>query len=260
MINIKDLTFSYTTAGGKELFNLKKISFTLQKGEKVALMGANGSGKTTFIRCINGLLIPSGGEVEVDGIPLNFSDTLYEVRRKVGMVFQNPDNQIVTTTVERELAFGMENIGLERDEMRKRIKEALKMFHLEEHINRPPHLLSGGERQRLALASVWVMKPDYLILDEPTSLLDPAGREEVLSFIFNQADEGNMGILLVTQFPEEALRFDRLIVLNEGELVLSGKPVDVFSDFNIMRSLGLDIPASVELDLFLKEVQSEYQI
>jgi len=259
MIEIENLTFSYTAADGKELFSLKKISFTLKKGEKVALMGANGSGKTTFIRCINGLLRPSGGQVKVDNIPLMFPDTLYEIRRRVGMVFQNPDNQIVTTTVERELAFGMENIGLKRDEMKKRITEALKRFHLEEHRNRSPHLLSGGERQRLALASVWVMKPDYLILDEPTSLLDPVGRNEILSFIFKQANDVNMGILFVTQYPEEALGFDRLIVFNEGELAMSGKPIDVFRNVQEMRSLGLDIPASVELDLFLKEVDSEYQ-
>jgi len=258
MLDVKNIAFSYSSHSDRTDFEMRDISFSLEKGEKVALMGANGSGKTTLIRCLNGLLKPLSGSVAADGILLTFPGTLYEIRRLVGMVFQNPDNQIVATSVERELAFGLENIGLPREDMEERIEQAIQKFHLEELRKRPPHLLSGGERQRLAIASVWVMKPGYLILDEPTSLLDPRGREEVLAIIDDQAEKGNMGVLLVTQFPLEAMRCDRLMIMKEGRLVMTGSPDVVFSSVSRVRSAGLDIPATIELDRYINGLVHEH--
>lgn len=248
MIEVNSLRFEYP---GSELhFALRGVSFTLELGEKVALMGANGSGKTTFVHCLNGLLKPVSGEVTVDGLSTKGSKKLYEIRRRVGMVFQNPDNQIVATTVEREIAFGMENLGIVIEEMHERIDEVLDLFHLKEYRYTPPHLLSGGERQRLALASVWVMRPNYLILDEPTSLLDPRGRIEVLQLLQGNIKRSGMGILLVTQYAEEALSFDRLVVMERGKIVFDGPPRTVFQNVEELRQMGLDVPVEVELDPF----------
>jgi len=245
MIQVKNLKFKYP--GDKSTFALRGVSFNLSPGEKVALMGANGSGKTTFVRCLNGLLKPLSGEVLVDGISAKETEMLYEIRRRVGMVFQNPDNQIVTTTVAREIAFGLENLGVPTEEMKARVEEAVHHFHLEEYRDTPPHLLSGGERQRLALASVWVMKPSYLILDEPTSLLDPHGREEILYFMEREIKTGKMGILLVTQYPEEALTCDRLVVMNRGKIVFDKPPEDVFQNIEELHRLGVGVPVEMEL-------------
>jgi len=245
MIQVKNLKFKYP--GDKSTFALRGVSFNLSPGEKVALMGANGSGKTTFVRCLNGLLKPLSGEVLVDGISAKETEILYEIRRRVGMVFQNPDNQIVTTTVVREIAFGLENLGVPTEEMKARVEEAIHHFHLEEYRDTPPHLLSGGERQRLALASVWVMKPSYLVLDEPTSLLDPQGREEVLYFMEREIKTRKMGILLVTQYPEEALTCDRLVVMNRGKIVFDRAPEDVFQNIEELHRLGVGVPVEMEL-------------
>ena len=250
MIQVKDLKFKYP--GDKSTFALRGVSFNLSCGEKVALMGANGSGKTTFVRCINGLLKPVAGEVLVDGLSTTKTEMLYEIRRRVGMVFQNPDNQIVTTTVSREIAFGLENLGIPTEEMRKRVEEAIHYFHLEKYKDTPPHLLSGGERQRLALASVWVMEPSYLILDEPTSLLDPQGREEVLDFLEKEAKTRKMGILLVTQYPEETLTCDRLVVMDRGKIVFDSAPEEVFRNIDELYRIGVSIPVEMELRWYLE--------
>jgi len=251
LIKVDNLTFRYP--GNDSAFALSNVTFEMRKGEKVALMGANGSGKTTFVQCLNGLLKPSEGSVQVDGLSTLDFDVAYEIRRRVGMVFQNPDNQIVTTTVEREIAFGLENLGLDFDEMTSRVKEAMNRFHLEKYQFSPPHILSGGERQQLALASVWVMHPDYLILDEPTSLLDPQGREEILNFLDDRIKMKEMGILLVTQYPEEAMTCDRLIIMDHGTIRMDGHPEDIFRKVKELRKMGLDVPVEVELRLFLKK-------
>ena len=251
MIEVRNLKYAYP--GSAPCLALEDVSFTLTLGERVAVMGPNGSGKTTFVRCLNGLLKPLSGEVVVDDLRTKDVKTLYEIRRRVGMVFQNPDNQIVATTVVREVAFGLENLGMAQEEMCRRVDEALQLFHLEESRNVPPHLLSGGERQRLALASVWVMQPDYLILDEPTSLLDPRGRSEVLGFLGKWGESRLMGILLVTQYPEEALAFDRLVVFDQGNIVLDGSPRVVFQEHaDELRQLGVAIPVEVALTSVLK--------
>jgi energy-coupling factor transport system ATP-binding protein len=247
MINLQNTVYTYP---GSRTAALRGVSFHLAPGEKTALMGANGSGKTTLVRCINGLLKPSGIG-SVDGYSLNREEDLWEIRRRVGMVFQNPDNQIVATTVVREIAFGLENLGLSREIMHERVESALEKFHLQSLRETSPHLLSGGERQRLACASVWVMEPRYLILDEPTSLLDPQGREEIMVFIDEARCESNAGVLIVTQYPEEALAADRLLIMHAGRLIMDDSPINVFSHERRLKSLGLGVPVEVELDRLL---------
>lgn len=249
MIKVEHVFFSYT---GETPFVLQDISFQLEPGECVALMGANGSGKTTLVRCLNGLFLPSKGEIQVDGLSVRDPNVQYEIRRKVGMVFQNPDDQIVAPTVEREIAFGLENLGVYQEEMVKRVEKALKRFHLESYRFHPPHLLSGGERQRLALASIWVLEPKYFILDEPTSLLDPNSREELVLFMENEIQEKKTGFLLVTQYPEEALQCDRLILLDSGKIVFDGLPKEGFRNFLLCQKSKIGIPMEIELALFLE--------
>lgn len=249
MIKVEHVFFSYSQDGP---FVLQDVSFQLERGESVALMGANGSGKTTLVRCLNGLFLPSKGEIQVDGLSVQNPHARYEIRRKVGMVFQNPDDQIVATTVEREIAFGLENLGVSREEMVERVESALKRFHLESYRFHPPHLLSGGERQRLALASIWVLEPQYFILDEPTSLLDPCTREEMLLFMEKEIRERNTGFLLVTQYPEEALQCDRLLLLDSGKIVFDGPPKEGFRNFSQCRNSKIGIPVAIELELFLE--------
>jgi energy-coupling factor transport system ATP-binding protein len=244
MIEVDRIHYTYPDSDSP--FSLRGISFCLRPGEKIAVMGPNGSGKTTLIRCLNGLIQPTSGKVSVDGMNTRNPEATYEVRRRVGMVFQNPDNQIVTTTVERELAFGLENLGLDRQSMRSRIEEAMERFHLVKYRQWPPHRLSGGERQRLALASIWVMAPKYLILDEPTSLLDPGGRKEVLEMLQRESEDG-IGILLVTQYPEETLVFDRLLLIDSGEIVQDGDPETLFRAESMLSQLDLEPSISLQL-------------
>ncbi|HEX9654665.1 MAG TPA: ATP-binding cassette domain-containing protein, partial [bacterium] len=200
MIEIKNLTFEYINPEHAPTRVLDGITLTVKEGESLGLMGANGSGKTTLARCLNGLLLPAAGEVLVDGLTTHESPNLPEIRRRVGMVFQNPENQIVSTTVEREIAFGLENLGMPHDEMHQRVDEMLAQFDLERYRRHPPHLLSGGEMQRLALASVVAMSPQYLIFDEPTSLLDLPTRKMVLQLI-SDLQSKRVATLLITQFP-----------------------------------------------------------
>jgi energy-coupling factor transport system ATP-binding protein len=217
-------------------------------------MGANGSGKTTLVRCIDGLLQPSGGEVRVDGYSVLRHGDLIPLRKRIGLVFQNPDDQIVSTTVEREIAFGPENLGVPTERIVTLVDEALRMFRLGTMRTHSPHLLSGGERQRLALASVWVMEPAYYVLDEPTSLLDPEGREEIRRFV---SDRREAGFLIVTQYPEEALFCGRLLVLRGGALVFDGPPAEGFRDAALCRSAAIGVPASIALDVFWEGLHSE---
>jgi len=248
---IKACNLEYTYPGPEGTPALQGVTFSMKQGEKIALMGANGSGKTTFIRCLNGLLTPTSGRIEVDSFSTAEPDEIFEIRRRVGMMFQNPDNQIVATTVEREIVFGLENLGLDRNEIKNRLQQALKKFHLIEYLDSPPHFLSGGERQRLALASVWVMQPDYLILDEPTSLLDPAGRLEVLRLLVDEMGDRKLGILLITQIAEEALECDRLVIMDAGKIIIDNAPELVFKNLQLIKGLGLDIPVSIELQMTL---------
>ncbi len=270
MIKIENLSFQYRYRNNS-LNALDGIDLEIEEGESVAIMGANGSGKTTLAWCINGLLLPNSGKVMVDGLSTHRPERIPAIRRRVGMVFQNPDNQIVTTTVEREIAFGLENIGIPPIQMHQRINWALKHFDLEQYRYHPPHRLSGGEKQRLALASVLAMEPKYLILDEPTSLLDPKGKREVNRMLKQIQATGPVGcetthgagqvrcevahgadrvtVIHITQSPEEALEADRLIILSQGKIVLDGPPQTVFQQYDQIWALGLDLPLQMRLEI-----------
>jgi energy-coupling factor transport system ATP-binding protein len=245
VIDVRGLHYRYPGSGARAA--LRGVSFALSPGVWAACMGANGSGKTTLLHCLNGLLKPASGRVEVDGFCSDDPPALVDVRSRVGMVFQNPDNQIVATTVEREIAFGLENLGVGNAEMRRKVEDALRRFSLAPYRSVSPNLLSGGERQRLALASVWVMDPRYLVLDEPTSLLDPAGKAACFSLIRGVMKTRRVGVLMVTQYPEEALECDRLIVMDQGRIVLDGKPREVFRRRALLKRLGLNVPVEAEL-------------
>ena len=252
MIELNQVTFGYSLPEGKIINVLEGLTLKFKEGEFISIIGPNGSGKTTLTRLLNGLLIPCSGEVRIDGLNPEDKKDLRLIRQKVGMVFQNPDNQIITTSVEREIAFGLENLNLPYDEIRERVEWALSAFHLWEYKNSPPHKLSGGEKQRVAIAAVLAMRPKYLILDEPTSLLDPEGREMLNLLIRKLAGEGKITILNITQFPDEALLAQRLLVLDKGKVVLDGTPEEVFKETEKLKNIGLSVPKSLEITNGLK--------
>jgi len=245
MIALRDVCFDYDLPGGQTRRVLDRVTLEFREGESIAVMGPNGSGKTTLARCLNGLLVPTEGEVLVDGLTTRDPSVLREIRRRVGLVFQNPEHQIVSTTVEREIAFGLENLGVPPQEMRVRVERLLEQFDLRHCRNHPPHLLSGGEKQRVALASVLAMNPRYLVLDEPTSLLDPPSRGELRRLLEESA--GELCTVLITQYPEEALGAERLIVLHQGRVEFDDAPEDVFTKVAELKAIGLDVPMSFEL-------------
>ncbi|MDZ7721499.1 MAG: ATP-binding cassette domain-containing protein [candidate division KSB1 bacterium] len=241
MIKIENLNYHYEPA--RTSSTLKHLNLGIEPGERIAVMGHNGSGKTTFARCLNGLLTPSSGSISVDGLDLHDPRSLLEIRRKVGMVFQNPDNQIVSATVEREIAFGLENLGVPEQEMHQRVESMLQQFNIEKYRRHSPHKLSGGEKQRLALASVMAMQPRYLVLDEPTSLLDPANRKSICHTLqVLHSKDTELASILITQFPEEALDAHRLIIFYKGSIVHDERPATLFKNSARIRELGLEPP------------------
>ncbi|MDA0748011.1 MAG: energy-coupling factor transporter ATPase [bacterium] len=241
MIELKNLHFSYRTQTG-EIPVLRGINLSFRPGESVAIIGANGSGKTTLIRCINCLLQPTSGDILVDGLSVSDPENAYEIRSRAGMVFQNPDDQIVSAQVEREIAFGLENLGVPTEEIQARIHEMLERFSLGRYRSQSPHLLSGGERQRLAIASVLAMRPRYLLLDEPTALLDPGSRRSLLNLLETLHEE--ITSITVTQLPEEAARAQRIVALYKGQVVMDGLPQDIFSQIDELTRIGLSAPVS----------------
>lgn len=257
MIQVKNIYYQYPESEEKQ-YALRGVSFDVEQGERLAIIGSNGSGKTTLVRCLNGLLLPTKGEIRINDLLVNQSGDLFSVRQQVGMVFQNPDNQMVSTTVERELAFGLENIGISTNEMKERIDEVLNQFGLVQYRQSAPHLLSGGERQRLALASVLIMRPRILILDEPTSLLDPKGRKEIFSILNTHPWLKDVTIIFVTQYPEEVLQFDRLLVMDQGYLNMDDYPYGIFNHHNELQKMGLALPVSIQIQQYLKEAGFEY--
>jgi len=252
MIELIQVTFDYSLPEAKIINVLEGLTLKLKEGEFVSIIGPNGSGKTTLARLLNGLLKPSSGEVRIDSLNPEDKKNLRLIRQKVGMVFQNPDNQFITTSVEREIAFGLENLNLPYDEIREKVEWALSAFHLWEYKNSPPHKLSGGEKQRVAIAAVLAMRPKYLILDEPTSLLDPEGREMLNLLIRKLAGEGKITILNITQFPDEAFLAQRLLVLDKGKVVLDDTPEEVFKETEKLKNIGLSVPKSLEITNGLK--------
>lgn len=243
-IKVENVYFQYSQS--KDLA-LQNINLTIKKGEFVAIIGPNGSGKSTLAKLFNGLYTPTEGEVWVDGLNTKDKDKIWEIRQKAGLVFQNPDNQIVATIVEEDVAFGPENLGLPPEEIRKRVYEALKTVELYEFSQKAPHLLSGGQKQRVAIAGILAMKPDYIILDEPTAMLDPIGRREVNKTIKKLNTEENKTIILITHFMEEAVQADRVLVMEKGNIVMEGSPKDIFSRVERLKEIGLDVPQVTEL-------------
>ena len=226
---------------------LKGLNIDIKKGEFVAVLGHNGSGKSTFAKHLNGILLPCSGKVYVAGIDTADDERLFELRQHAGMVFQNPDNQIVSSIVEEDVAFGVENLGVEPKEIRKRVDNALKTVGMYEYRLKAPNKLSGGQKQRVAVAGIIAMKPMCIVLDEPTAMLDPSGRKEVLSTIKKLNKEDGITIVLITHYMDEAVQADRVVVMDGGEIKLDDKPQNVFSKFDEVKSLGLDVPQSTEL-------------
>jgi energy-coupling factor transport system ATP-binding protein len=247
MIELKKVSYKYKLDDKRSILALDDINLTFEKGISIAIIGSNGSGKTTLARLLNALLLPTAGQVIVDNLDTQDKDSQKPIRLKVGMVFQNPDNQLISTSVEREIAFGLENLALPYEEMGKRVRWAIYFFHLKEYMNYPPHKLSGGEKQRVALASVLSMQPEYLVLDEPTSLLDPKGKREVISQVQRLSKQKNVTVIHITQFPEEAIIADRVLVMHKGRIVLDGSPKDVFKQQTQLKEIGLEAPLAIEL-------------
>ncbi len=252
VIEAKSLTFSYKSEE-KEKIVLKELNLEIEKGSFTAIIGHNGSGKSTFAKHINAILLPSGGSITVCGIDTKDEEKLYELRKNAGMVFQNPDNQIVATIVEEDVAFGLENIGIEWEEMHRRVKEALTLVNMYEHRKRAPHLLSGGQKQRVAIAGILAMEPECIILDEPTAMLDPVGRREVMDTVMKLNREKGITVILITHYMDEAAKADRVVVLDGGQVVFDDTPEKVFENEAQLLSLGLDVPQSSALAHRLKE-------
>lgn len=232
---------------------LKGIDLDIKKGEFVAVLGHNGSGKSTLAKCFNAINIPESGVVTVDGLDTAKEENLLPIRKRAGMVFQNPDNQIVATIVEEDVAFALENIGVEPAEIRRRVDEALKTVGMYEYRLHAPHKLSGGQKQRVAIAGIIAMRPDCILLDEPTAMLDPKGRAEVMKTIKMLNRESGVTIVLITHYMEEAAQADRVVVVDGGEIVMDNAPGKVFAQVETMKNLGLDVPQVTELAYGLKK-------
>lgn len=226
---------------------LKGVSMQVRQGEFVALLGHNGSGKSTMAKQFNAMLLPMGGKVYVDGMDTLEDDKKYDIRRKVGLVLQNPDNQLVASIVEEDVAFGPENLGIEPEEIRRRVDSALKAVDMYEYRTHAPHKLSGGQKQRVAIAGIIAMEPRCIVLDEPTAMLDPRGREEVLTTIRKLNREKGITIVLITHYMDEAVLSDRVIVMDNGEILTQGTPREVFSQVELLKRHKLDVPQATEL-------------
>ncbi len=247
IIRIEDLVFQYKREDQLEpVHAVDHISLEIEKGSFTAVIGKNGSGKSTLAKNINALLLPSSGAVYVKGLNTADETVLWDIRQAAGMVFQNPDNQLVSSIVEDDVAFGPENLGIEPGEIRKRVDDSLYSVNMYEERKKAPHLLSGGQKQRIAIAGVIAMRPEVIILDEPTAMLDPHGRYEVMEIIDKLHREG-ITILLITHFMEEAAKADRVIIMDKGKVVLDGKPEQVFRHAEEIKALSLDVPFAVDL-------------
>ena len=248
-ISVQNVTFQYEEteekSGAKPV--LDDISFEVKKGQFVAVLGHNGSGKSTIAKHLNAMLVPSAGKVYVDGMDTSDDDLVYDIRRKVGLVLQNPDNQLVAGIVEEDIAFGPENLGIPSDEIRARVDEALKAVDMYEYRSKAPHKLSGGQKQRVAIAGVIAMKPDCIVLDEPTAMLDPKGRQEVLDTILKLNRENGITIVMITHYMEEAVLADKVFVIDNGKMLTFGTPKEVFSRVELMKKHRLDVPQATEL-------------
>ncbi|WP_326511859.1 energy-coupling factor transporter ATPase [Clostridium intestinale] len=248
IIKCEDISFKYFShENGEEHYALNGVNLEVKRGEFLVVLGHNGSGKSTIAKHINALLLPTEGAIYVKGLNTKDKDNLWEVRKTAGMVFQNPDNQLVATIVEEDVAFGPENLGVESKEIRVRVDEALKKVGMYEYRRHAPHLLSGGQKQRIAIAGILAMQPECIIFDEPTAMLDPSGRKEVMNTIREINKNLGITIVLITHYMDEAAQGDRVIVMEQGKIVLEGNPREVFSKVKTMKEIGLDVPQVTEL-------------
>lgn len=248
IIRIENLIFEYMADGEGEqpVRAIDDISLDIERGSFTAIIGRNGSGKSTLAKNLNGLLLPSGGVIYVKNWDTRDDDHIWDVRQTAGMVFQNPDNQLVSSIVEDDVAFGPENLGVDPAEIRRRVDKALESVNMGKFRKKSPHLLSGGQKQRIAIAGVVAMKPECIIFDEPTAMLDPKGRQEIMSIIRELHEEG-ITVVLITHFMDEAVQADRVIIMDRGHILLDGTPENVFSEEEIIREASLDLPLAVEL-------------
>lgn len=246
----ENLSYTYENGEGGGTAALSGVSFTIRRGEYVAVLGHNGSGKSTLAKLMNGILIPTGGRLTVCGTEMKAGmrdEEIFDVRRRVGMVFQNPDNQLVATIVEEDVAFGPENLGVPREEIRRRVDDALRTVGMYEYKDSQPHRLSGGQKQRVAIAGVIAMMPECIVFDESTAMLDPRGRAEVMQTIRRLNRDCGMTVLHITHYMDEAVKADRVMVINDGKLFADGTPKEVFRDVAALRRVGLDVPQGREL-------------
>ncbi|WP_194191689.1 energy-coupling factor transporter ATPase [Clostridium chrysemydis] len=254
MIRCENVSFKYTSHEDGEIkYALKDINLSVKKGEFLVVLGHNGSGKSTVAKHMNALLIPSDGNVYVDELNTRDEDNVWDIRSKAGMVFQNPDNQMVATIVEDDVAFGPENLGIDPLEIRKRVDESLEKVGMSEYKRHAPHLLSGGQKQRVAIAGILAMQPDCIILDEPTAMLDPSGRKEVIKNIKEINKEYGISIVLITHYMDEAAEADRIVVVDDGKAIMEGTPKKIFSNVEKMKEVGLDVPQVTELSYELNK-------
>lgn len=251
IIEVKNVTYEYTDEDNR-FTAVKNLSLDIERGSFTVILGHNGSGKSTLAKMLNGLNKPTRGDVFVDGINTKAEETEIEVKRKVGMVFQNPDNQIIASIVEEDVAFGPENLGIPPEEIRQRVDSALAAVDMADFKKSTPHHLSGGQKQRIAIAGMIAMEPECLVLDEPTAMLDPKGRAEIISTLLRLNKENGMTVVLITHYMEEAESADRVIVMNDGEIIADDKPKAIFSDVKRLKDVGLDVPQTAELLYKLK--------
>ena len=252
IINVKDMTFEYVTIDSK-FKAIDDLSLEVKQGEFVAIIGHNGSGKSTLSKNLNAILEPTQGDIYIDGMNTKDESKLWNIRQTAGMVFQNPDNQIVATIVEEDVAFGPENLGVEPTLIRERVEDALKSVGIYELKDRQPHLLSGGQKQRVAIAGIIAMRPKCIIFDEATAMLDPSGRKEVMNVIKKLNKEENITTLHITHYMEEAVQADRVVVVDKGKKLLEGSPKEVFKNVDLLKEIGLDVPYMTELASLLRE-------
>ena len=254
MIECRNLVFKYTVSENQEeKIAINDVNLQITEGEFIAILGHNGSGKSTMAKHMNALLIPTDGKMLVNKMDTSDMNNLWNIRETAGMVFQNPDNQLVATIVEEDVAFGPENLGVPPEEIRKRVDEALERVGMSEYKRHAPHLLSGGQKQRIAIAGILAMQPKCIIFDEPTAMLDPSGRKEVLDTIIDLNRNYGITVILITHYMDEAAKADRIVVMDKGKLILDGKPRDVFSNVEKMKNIGLDVPQVTELSYELQK-------
>jgi energy-coupling factor transport system ATP-binding protein len=256
MVKCTNVSFKYIKDSDgvkEEKYAIKDVNLSVRKGEFLVILGHNGSGKSTIAKHMNALVVPTEGTVIVDGLNTTDPDNVWDIRSKAGMVFQNPDNQLVATIVEEDVAFGPENLGIESSEIRKRVDESLEKVGMSKYKKHAPHLLSGGQKQRIAIAGILAIQPECIIFDEPTAMLDPLGRKEVLKTIRDLNEKHGITIVLITHYMDEAAQADRIIVMDGGSVMMEGTPREIFPQVERMKNIGLDVPQVTELAYELKK-------